>query len=43
VVASGRAATLGIEDRCRGEDLGLSEPDPGHLAACYLVELGEAP
>jgi oligopeptide/dipeptide ABC transporter ATP-binding protein len=43
VVASGRAAALGIEDRCRGEDLGLFEPDPGHQAACYLVELGEAP
>jgi oligopeptide/dipeptide ABC transporter ATP-binding protein len=43
VVASGRAAALGIEDRCRGEDLGLFVPDPGHQAACYLVELGEAP
>jgi oligopeptide/dipeptide ABC transporter ATP-binding protein len=43
VVASGWATTLGIEDRCRGEDLGLFEPDPGHQAACYLVEQGEAP
>ena len=35
VVASGEAATLGIEARCRGEDLGLEELSPGHLAACY--------
>jgi oligopeptide/dipeptide ABC transporter ATP-binding protein len=35
VVASGRAATLGIETRCRGEDLGLEERAPDHLVACY--------
>ncbi|MGH7540418.1 MAG: ABC transporter ATP-binding protein [Gemmatimonadota bacterium] len=35
VVASGEAARLGIEARCRGEDLGLDEVAPGHLAACY--------
>jgi oligopeptide/dipeptide ABC transporter ATP-binding protein len=35
VVASGEAASLGIEERCRGEDLGLEELAPGHLAACY--------
>lgn len=35
VVASGEAARLGIEERCRGEDLGLEELAPGHLAACY--------
>jgi len=39
VVASGQAATLGIEDRCRGEDLGLAELASGHLAACYEAEL----
>jgi oligopeptide/dipeptide ABC transporter ATP-binding protein len=35
VVASGRAASLGIEARCRGEDLGLEELAPDHLVACY--------
>ena len=43
VVASGRAAQLGIEDRCRGEDLSKIAADPEHLAACYLVPLGERP
>ena len=39
LVASGEAARLGIEDRCRGEDLGL-EPvagAPDHLAACHAL------
>jgi hypothetical protein len=35
VVASGRAAELGIEERCRTEDLALRELKPGHSAACY--------
>jgi oligopeptide/dipeptide ABC transporter ATP-binding protein len=35
VVASGEAATLGIEARCVGEDLGLDEVGPQHLVACY--------
>jgi peptide/nickel transport system ATP-binding protein len=35
VVASGEAATLGIEPRCVGEDLGLDEIGPQHLVACY--------
>ena len=39
VVASGRAAELGIEDRCRGEDLALRELGEGHLAACYEADL----
>jgi oligopeptide/dipeptide ABC transporter ATP-binding protein len=39
VVASGRAARLGIEARCKGEDLGLDELAPGHLAACYEASL----
>jgi peptide/nickel transport system ATP-binding protein len=39
VVASGEAASLGIEGRCRGEDLGLEELSPGHLAACYEASL----
>ena len=41
VVASGQAAQLGIEERCRGEDLGLLKVDPGHEAACYLVSTGQ--
>jgi oligopeptide/dipeptide ABC transporter ATP-binding protein len=39
VVASGRAATLGIEARCRGEDVALEELAPDHLAACYEASL----
>jgi peptide/nickel transport system ATP-binding protein len=39
VVASGQAASLGIEARCKGEDLGLEELAPGHSAACYEAEL----
>jgi oligopeptide/dipeptide ABC transporter ATP-binding protein len=39
VVAAGEATTLGIEGRCRGEDLGLEELSPGHLAACYAASL----
>ena len=35
VVSSGRAAELGIEAKCKGEDLGLLERAPTHLAACY--------
>jgi peptide/nickel transport system ATP-binding protein len=42
VVASGEAARIGIEARCRGEDLGLA-PVPGaalrsaHVAACHAI------
>ncbi len=42
LVASGEAGRLGIEERCRGEDLGLA-PVPGaapgsaHAAACHAV------
>jgi peptide/nickel transport system ATP-binding protein len=43
VVASGRARELGIEERCRGEDLSLSVAGDQHLAACYLVELNQQP
>lgn len=35
VVVSGRAAELGIEARCKGEDLALRELAPEHEAACY--------
>jgi oligopeptide/dipeptide ABC transporter ATP-binding protein len=43
VVATGRAAKLGIEERCRGEDLAITERRMEHLAACHLVELDELP
>jgi len=35
VVASGRAAELRIEARCKGEDLALRTLAPEHEAACY--------
>ena len=43
VVASGRAAELGIEDACRGTDIAISESGTEHVAACHLVPLGEKP
>jgi oligopeptide/dipeptide ABC transporter ATP-binding protein len=43
VVATGRARELGIEDRCRGEDLALMRTGDQHLAACHLVELNQQP
>jgi peptide/nickel transport system ATP-binding protein len=39
VVATGEAARLGIEGRCRGEDLDLDEVEPAHHAACYAAWL----
>ena len=39
VVASGEAARLGIEDRCRGEELPVLGVDTGHTAACHLTSL----
>jgi peptide/nickel transport system ATP-binding protein len=36
-VASGTAAQIGVESKCRAEDLGLAELRPGHLAACHLA------
>jgi peptide/nickel transport system ATP-binding protein len=36
-LASGAAAAAGVEPRCLGEDLGLIELRPGHLAACHLA------
>ena len=36
-VASGNAARLGQEDRCRAEIPPLAEITPGHFAACHLV------
>lgn len=37
VVASGKAAELGIEERCRTQDLALEEITPGHSAACHVL------
>ncbi len=37
LVASGTAAALGIEDRCRSEDLGLHQVGPEHSAACHAL------
>jgi peptide/nickel transport system ATP-binding protein len=37
LVASGEAARLGIEERCRAEDLGLREVAPAHVAACHAL------
>ena len=37
LVASGEAARLGIEDRCRGVDVALVERNDGHGVACHAV------
>jgi oligopeptide/dipeptide ABC transporter ATP-binding protein len=37
LVASGEAARLGIEDRCRGEDVALTERGPAHWSACHAT------
>ena len=42
LVASGEAERLGIEERCRGEDLALAPvagaaPGSAHVAACHAV------
>jgi hypothetical protein len=43
-VVSGRAGELGIEAKCRGEDIAIGDAGVGdHLAACHLVPLGEKP
>ncbi len=39
VVASGEAARLGIEDRCRTQELPVLAVGPGHTTACHLTEL----
>jgi oligopeptide/dipeptide ABC transporter ATP-binding protein len=36
-VASSAAASAGVEERCKSEDLGLLELRPGHSAACHLA------
>jgi peptide/nickel transport system ATP-binding protein len=37
-VASGGAARLGVEERCRTLDLDLDELRPGHAVACHLAQ-----
>ena len=37
LVASGEAARLGIEDRCRGEDVFLKEVGQAHTGACHAL------
>jgi peptide/nickel transport system ATP-binding protein len=41
-VADGTSARFGVEGRCRGEDLGLVELHPGHVAACHLANVDPA-
>jgi peptide/nickel transport system ATP-binding protein len=43
LVESGRAAELGIEGRCKGEDLDLVELRFGHFAVCHAAALPQAP
>ena len=38
-LASGRSAQLGVEQKCRAEDLGLLELRPGHSAACHVANV----
>jgi peptide/nickel transport system ATP-binding protein len=37
LVSSGEAARIGIDERCRSEDLGLVEVAREHAAACFAV------
>jgi peptide/nickel transport system ATP-binding protein len=37
LVASGEAARLGIEERCRGEDVALVERADAHWSACHVT------
>ena len=43
VMQSGRSAELGIEEKCRGEDLAKLTAAFEHQAACHLVPIGERP
>jgi oligopeptide/dipeptide ABC transporter ATP-binding protein len=38
-VADGTSAKYGVESLCRGDDLGLAELRPGHVAACHLANV----
>jgi peptide/nickel transport system ATP-binding protein len=37
VLATGRAAELGVADECTGKDLGLDELRPEHSGACHVA------
>jgi oligopeptide/dipeptide ABC transporter ATP-binding protein len=37
LVTAGEAARLGIESRCRGEDVALTERTPSHWSACHAT------
>jgi hypothetical protein len=39
VVASGEAQRLGIEEACKGQDLGLAPFPEGTFAACHKANL----
>lgn len=39
LVADGSAARLGIEERCRGEDLVLEQVAEGHVSACFAARI----
>jgi oligopeptide/dipeptide ABC transporter ATP-binding protein len=39
LVADGSAARLGIEDRCKGEDLALERVAEDHLSACFAARI----
>jgi oligopeptide/dipeptide ABC transporter ATP-binding protein len=43
VVSGGLAKELGLEAKCRGEDLGLEEMADRHLAACHVAAAGLMP
>jgi oligopeptide/dipeptide ABC transporter ATP-binding protein len=43
MVESGRAGEIGIEGKCRAEDLALMTGAQGHEAACWLVPQGQMP
>jgi peptide/nickel transport system ATP-binding protein len=42
LIADGTAARLGIEERCKGEDLGLVPSEPDHFVACHAQGLSGA-
>ena len=43
VVATGRAAELGILEKCTGEDLMIEPFAPDHGVACWATKMGETP
>jgi peptide/nickel transport system ATP-binding protein len=41
-LASGESARVGVDEACRGKDLGLDELRPKHFAACHLASVRAA-